>query len=185
MADVPVRRQRSQEQGVTRRGEHPGYGGSWPWDMFSAGPWSLMRRFNDEMDRFFGGRETGEMTMWSPNIDVRERDNSVVVSADLPGINKDDVKVEVTEEGLCIRGERKREHEEKGEGFYRSERSYGSFNRLIPLPEGANIEQAKANFKDGVLEVTVPIPESARRRREIPIEAGAAAPKTRTSGGGT
>ncbi|HLK48530.1 MAG TPA: Hsp20/alpha crystallin family protein [Bryobacteraceae bacterium] len=139
-----------------------------------------MRRFTDEMDRWFNeGREGGEMSMWSPSIDVRERDNSVVVSADLPGINKDEVKVEATDQGLCIRGERKQEQEEKREGYYRSERSYGSFCRVVPLPEGANLDQARAQFKDGVLEVTVPVPEGARKRREIPIEG---APKTRTAG---
>jgi HSP20 family protein len=144
-----------------------------------------MRRFTEDLDRWFGTpREAGESAMWSPNIEVREKDNNIIVSADLPGLNKDDVKVELTDEGLCIQGERKQQHEEKREGYYRSERSYGTFSRIIPLPEGANAEQAKANFKDGVLEVTIPIPEGARKRREIPIESGAGTPKTRTSGGG-
>ncbi len=182
MADVPVRKERSTERGISRRGESwPGFGLPGPWDLFSMSPWSLMRRFSDEMDRWFSGREAGETGMWSPNIEVRERDNNLVVSADLPGLNKDDVRVEVTEDGLCISGERKREHEERREGYYRSERSYGTFSRIVPLPEGANIDQAKAQFNNGVLEVTVPIPEGARRRREIPIEG---APKVRTSGGG-
>ena len=180
MAEVPVRRERSQERGLRRRGEWPESGSLAAWDPFSMSPWSMMRRFSDEMDRWFG-REGGEAGMFSPNIEVRERDNTIVVSADLPGLSKDDVKVELTDEGLVIQGERKREHEERREGYYRSERSYGTFHRIIPLPEGAATDQAKAQFKDGVLEVTVPIPESARRRREIPIEA---APKTRTSGGG-
>jgi HSP20 family protein len=180
MANVPVRRERSPEGGVSRRGEwFPGQGFFAPWES-SLSPWSFMRRFTDEMDRFFHeGREGGETAMWSPSIDVRENDNNLVVSADLPGLNKDDVKVEVSDEGLSIRGERKREHEEKREGYYRSERTYGSFYRVVPLPEGANVEQARANFKDGVLEVTVPIPQGARKRREIPIEG---APKTRTAG---
>lgn len=140
----------------------------------------MMRRFTDDMDRWFGGSPAGA-GFWSPNIDVRERDNQLIVSADLPGINKDDVKVEVTDEGVLIQGERKHESEDRQQGYYRSERSYGSFSRLIPLPEGASGDQAKAQFRDGVLEVTVPIPQSAHHRREIPIET---APKTRTSGGG-
>ena len=87
------------------------------------------------MDRWFGvGREHGERAMWSPNIDVRERDNNLIVSADLPGLAKDDVKVEVTDEGLLIEGERKHEHEERHEGYYHSERSYGMFRRVVPLP---------------------------------------------------
>lgn len=184
MAEVPVRRERSAERGMMRGREgFPRFGLTTPWDYSAMSPWSLMRRFSDEMDRWFAGsREAGESAMWSPSIDVREQDNNIMVSADLPGLTKDDVKVQVTDEGLCIQGERKREHEERHEGYYRSERSYGTFNRIIPLPEGANIDQAKAQFKDGVLEVTVPIPEGARKHREIPIEA--AGSKTRTSGGG-
>jgi HSP20 family protein len=182
MAEVPVRRERSSEPSLARGGWLPRFGHHAPWDI-SMSPAALMRRLSDEMDHWFGElREHGETAMWSPNIDVRERENNLVVSADLPGLTKDDVHVEVTNEGLAIQGERKHEHEERHQGYYHSERSYGSFRRVIPLPEGVNVEQAKAQFKDGVLEVTVPIPESARKRREIPIEA---APKTRTSGGGT
>jgi HSP20 family molecular chaperone IbpA/Arc/MetJ-type ribon-helix-helix transcriptional regulator len=87
----------------------------------------------------------------APAVEVRERDGNLVVSAELPGLNKDDVKVEVTGDGLVIQGERKREQEEERGGVHRSERSYGSFYRSIPLPEGANIEQAKAQFNNGVL----------------------------------
>ena len=78
-------------------------------------------------------------------------------------------------------GERKREHEEKQEGFYRSERSYGRFYRLIPLPEDAKLDESRAQFNNGVLEVRIPVPEAQKRRREIPIETEA---KSRTSGGG-
>jgi HSP20 family protein len=87
-------------------------------------------------------------------------------------LNKEDVKVEVTNEGLVIQGERKREREEDRGGVHRSERSYGAFYRLIPLPEGANIEQAKAKFNNGVLQVEVPVPKSQEKSRQIPIEAG-------------
>jgi HSP20 family protein len=139
-----------------------------------------MRRFTDEMDRAFEnwgltrnwGFGGGEPAFWSPAVEVFERDNNLVVHAELPGLSKDDVKVEMTDDGLVIQGERKREHEEKGEGFYRSERSYGQFYRLIPLPEGANADQATAQFENGILEVSVPVPESQRRRRTIPIGSG-------------
>jgi HSP20 family protein len=104
-----------------------------------------------------------------PAIEVTEREGNLVVRADLPGIKKEDVKIEMTPEALIIRGERKQEHEEKKEGYYRSERTYGQFHRSIPLPEGADLDKAKAEFKDGVLEVTVPVPETQARRREIPI----------------
>ena len=96
---------------------------------------------------------------------------NLVVRADLPGLNKDDVKIEVTDDGLVIRGERKNEHEERGEGFYRGERSYGQFYRLIPLPDDIDTDQMRADFSNGVLEITVPVPEREQRRREIPIGA--------------
>ena len=141
-------------------------------------PFTMMRRFTDEMDRMFtdvsSGRETGgrESEGWAPVVEVREQDGRLVVSADLPGLSKDEVKVEVNEEGLVIQGERKREHKEERGGYVRSERSYGSFYRAIPLPEGASVDKAKAQFNNGVLEVSVPIPESQQRRRQIPVEAG-------------
>jgi HSP20 family protein len=168
-----------------------------PREFFSASPFELMRRFSEEMDRAFEsfglsrgwGFGGGETTGWSPAVEVFERDNNLVVRADLPGLNKDDVKVEMTDSGLIIQGERKREHEEKGEGWYRSERSYGQFYRVIPLPEGANAEQAKAQFENGVLEVAVPIPESQSHRRSIPITgptetSGGAQPKAASGGSG-
>jgi HSP20 family protein len=106
------------------------------------------------------------------------RNNELVVRADLPGLNKDDVKVDVTEDSITIQGERKREQEEEREGVYRSERAYGSFYRVIPLPEGTIADQAKATFKDGVLEVTMPAPpEQVRRGRRVEITEGAAEKK--------
>ncbi len=173
--------QRERERGLMRRGEWaPGLLALNPREFFSMNPFELMRRFTDEMDRAFaGGREVREM--WAPNIEVREKDNNLVISADLPGLNKEDVKIEATDEGLVIQGERKREEEKRERGLYRSERSYGRFYRLIPLPEGAKVENAKAQFNNGVLEITVPVSEPERKRREIPIEAEQ---KTKTSGGG-
>ena len=93
----------------------------------------------------------------------------MVIRADLPGLSHEDVNIEVTPEGLVIQGERKREHEERGAWGYRSERSYGSFYRSIPLPDSAKIDEAKAEFQNGVLEVTVPTDEQRQTRRQIPI----------------
>jgi len=137
-----------------------------------------MRRFSEDMDRLFEGvgprwgTRPEEGGLWSPPIEVSEKDGQFVVCAELPGIRKEDVKVELTPLGLMITGERKRDREERREGFYRSERSYGTFSRTVPIPEEANLEQAKAQFEDGILKVSLPIPESKRQRREIPIEAG-------------
>src|SRR5687767_3559091 len=147
-----------------------------------SGLFEMMRRFSEEMDRAIGhmfenlglsqGRGLGEMMTWSPAIEVFERDNNLVVRVELPGMNKDDIKVEMTDEGLLIHGERKKEKEEEHEGWYRSERSYGEFRRLIPILEGLNTEEAKARFENGVLEITAPIPQASRRIRSVPIESG-------------
>jgi HSP20 family protein len=164
-------------------------------------PFGMMERFADEIDRVFDdfglarssftprlGRsgwwmrpsrtESGDWQAWTPNVEVFHRNNELIVRADLPGLTKDDVKVDVTEDRIMIRGERKREHEEAREGVYRSERSYGSFSRMIPLPEGTMTDQAKATFKNGVLEITMPAPsEQVTRGRRLEISEGSEAKK--------
>jgi HSP20 family protein len=145
-------------------------------------PFGLMHRFAEEMERMFEnfGTRRGvfpvvfprevEETSWAPAVEVFEKNGYWIVRAELPGLTKEHVKVEITDEMLVIEGERKHEKEEKGEHVYRSERSYGTFYRGIPLPEGVNPETARATYKDGVLEVTLvaPLtPEKHARRVEI------------------
>jgi HSP20 family protein len=162
--------------------------------LLSGSPFSFMRRFGEEMDRLFDdfgfgrgwlapsfGRDFfpagfGDFgrTGWSPQVEVFEREGQFVVRADLPGLTKDDVKVEVADGALTISGERKSEHEEKGEGFYRSERSYGSFYRQIPLPEGVNADEAQATFNNGVLEISIQAPQRQPRSRRLEITEGSA-----------
>lgn len=134
-------------------------------------PFALLREVTDLMDQAVTGDLPirGGERLWTPAVEVRQHDNSLVIDADLPGINPSEVKVEVENDMLVIQGERKREHEDHGEGWQRSERIYGAFYRAIPLPEGAKTDQAKAEFKNGVLEVVVPVSESASNRRQIPI----------------
>ena len=149
---------------------------SWP----SLSPFSMMRRFADEMDRMFGdfgfpsmerfGRTSSGMERFSLQVDVFERDNKLVLRADLPGMTKDDVTVEVTDDTVVIEGERQYEHEENEEGVYRSERSYGRFQREIPLPEGVKTENATASFKNGVLEITLDASQSSKNRRRIDVQ---------------
>ncbi len=153
-------------------------------------PFSFMRRFSEDMDRLFGdfglgrglasgfGREFGRLTdlegsMWSPQVEAFERDGKLVVRADLPGLTKDDINVDITDDAIKIRGERRQEKEEKEEGYYRSERSYGSFYREIPLPSGVRGEGANATFRDGVLEITLPAPARQPSSRRIEIGEGA------------
>jgi HSP20 family protein len=138
----------------------------------AATPFGFMRRFTEDMERLFDdfqgfrvgslfGREFFPFTRglehvnWVPKVEVLQHNGELTVRADLPGLKKDDVKVELTDQGLTLSGERKDEKEEKREGYYRSERSYGSFYRYIPLPEGVKTDSATAKFLDGVLEVTM------------------------------
>jgi HSP20 family protein len=102
-----------------------------------------------------------------------QRGNELVVRADLPGVKPDDVTVEIGDDTITISGERQQEHKQESGGVYRFERTYGSFFREIPLPEGALVDRAKASFKDGVLEVTVPAPpEQVSRGRRLEISQG-------------
>jgi HSP20 family protein len=109
---------------------------------------------------------------WVPQIDVFEREGKLVVRADLPGLGKQDVRAEIRDDALVLEGERRRELEEERGGRYRTERTYGSFRRAIPLPEGADAEHAEARFENGVLEVTIPLPQERSRARSIEIQEG-------------
>jgi HSP20 family protein len=151
-------------------------------------PFALLRQMSTEFDRFFQDaawpafrtKAIADGAKWFPEIDVFEKNNRLVTKVDLPGLKKEDVKVEVTDGHLAISGERKTEAEEKKDQFYRCEREYGSFYRAVPLPDGVKVEDAKATFADGVLEVSVPLPvkvEPAVRNVEIQ-EAPAKAAKT-------
>jgi len=143
-------------------------------------PFSLLRLMTSEFDRAFEGwpslrwphfdKLAATDMAWSPKIDVFERDNRLVARADLPGMKKEDVSVEVTDGHLALSGERRRESEEKKDNVYRTEREYGSFYRAVPLPEGVKLEDVKASFADGVLEVSIPLPtrqEAAVRKVQI------------------
>jgi HSP20 family protein len=157
-------------------------------------PFSLMQRLADDMDQLFSefgfgrglsvspwsaprvssglfGRGSAlEPAVWSPQVETFRRGDKFIVRADLPGLKKDDVKVEVEDDVLTISGERTDEHEENRDGFYRSERSYGQFYRAIPLPEAVDPDQCDASFKDGVLEVSFRAPkESERKSKQISI----------------
>ena len=146
-----------------------------------ASPFALLQRFfSDDLMNLFddiGSRgrsapasRTRTSVAWTPKIDVVQRHNELVVRADLPGMNPDDVTVEVGNSAITISGERKQEHVEESGNVYRFERTYGSFYREIPLPEGAIANHAKAKFKDGVLEITVPAPpEQVSRGRRLEI----------------
>jgi HSP20 family protein len=158
----------------------------------AGSPFAFIRRFAEEMDRLFedfgfeprqhlphllgGGyerlrHEAGlAEAEWAPRVDILERDGRLTIRAELPGLSKDDIKVEVTEDTITIQGERKQEKKEEREGYSYSECSYGRFYRAIPLPEGVDASKATAEFRNGVLEVAMPAPpspQSKARRLEI------------------
>jgi HSP20 family protein len=108
--------------------------------------------------------------VWSPAVEVFERDGQFVVRADLPGLTPENVTIETSGDSLIIQGERQSELNVEEQGVYRAERSYGRFSRIIALPEGADVEHATARFDNGVLEVSVPVPARAQGRRRIEIQ---------------
>lgn len=137
---------------------------------FGAGSWPT--------HRLFGDWESPAAGQWVPAVEVFQRDKEFVVRAELPGLEKKDIKIEVTDDALTIEGTRKEEKEEKEKGFYRSERCYGSFFRRISLPEGAEGEKARAIFKNGILEVIVPTPaRETQKSRTLEITETGEPPK--------
>lgn len=155
-------------------------------------PFALLRKMTTEFDRAFDepfwpsfrfpvfrGFTPPEGVTWLPKVDVFEKENRLVTRVDLPGVKKEDVKVEVTDGHLALSGERKFEKEEKKDNVYRTEREYGSFYRAIPLPEGVKLEDVKATFADGVLEVSVPLPARPEAKvRKVEIQEPVKAAKT-------
>jgi HSP20 family protein len=151
----------------------PAFGaGFFPTNWFETHPMSLMRKFTDEMDRFFY-RNRAETGVWAPAVELKEEPGKFRLMAELPGLKPEDVKVTVTEDAVTIEGERKYEKEEKREGFYHTERSYGRFYRSVALPKGAEPEKISAAFNNGMLEVMIPVPEVKPKSREIPVKTAA------------
>ncbi len=107
---------------------------------------------------------------WAPDIDVFERDGKLVVQAELPGMKREDIAVEVQDNTLIISGKRQEEREVREENYYCAERARGEFSRAISLPEGADANAIQATYKDGVLEVTVPMPSAEKKARPIKVE---------------
>jgi HSP20 family protein len=148
-----------------------------------SSPFALMRSLTEDMDRYFHNMGVNRWpfglmhatdrhgSTWLPPIEIEERRGKIFVRAELPGLTKDDVKVEIRDDALIIEGERKTTHEEKSDEYYRTERSYGHFVRTIALPETAKLDTANATFSNGVLEVSLDV--SAEKRaagRQLAID---------------
>lgn len=169
------------QSALTRRGQLFGT---------TSSPFHLMRRMAEDIERLFDSdfgrvgfgmtprlgsspwRHEGRLAeaLWAPQVETFRRDNNLVIRADLPGLNKDNVNIEVEDDVLMISGERSDENKDERDDYYRSERSYGRFFRALQLPEGVDADKIEATFKDGVLEVTVPTPKvQTPRNRQVKI----------------
>jgi HSP20 family protein len=178
-------RAEANQQGMTRseRGTPERYRG-----LSSSSPFTMLRRLSDEMDRIFddfftrsfGDSPRAELERWPwsgnasartfwPELELSHRDGKLIVQADLPGLKREDVKVELKENELCISGDRMSAQEHEDRGFYRSERTYGSFRRSIPLPQGAKPDTASATFENGVLRVEIEAPDENTQGRRIEV----------------
>jgi HSP20 family protein len=141
---------------------------------------SWHRDIDDLFRRFFSGeREESDqlsVTGWMPAMEVLEREGQYVIRADVPGIDPKEVEVSVLDDALTIKGERKKSHEVKEKESYYSETAYGRFERRLALPKGIDPEKITARFENGVLEVSVALPQTATGKK-VPIEIGGDQPK--------
>ena len=165
---------RSQPGGAIERPSHSR-------DLFGLGfpdflldPYSAFRGIYDEMNRMMTrsrGRaaSSGFPATWIPTIEIEQRDDKYVVSAELPGISEADVHVEVDNDVLVLQGQREQSRDQNEEGVRRTERCYGQFYRSIPLPEGVDPNQGQAKINNGMLVVTFPLSEAQVQKKQIPV----------------
>lgn len=133
------------------------------------------RLFNETFGRFLGEGEPGART-WAPAVDIFETDQNLVLKAELPGFDPKDVEVRIEDGTLYLKGERKFQSETKQQNYHRIERSYGTFSRTFTLPNSVNSDNAKAEYKDGVLTLTMPKQEEAKPKT-IKIQVTEGAPR--------
>jgi HSP20 family protein len=147
-------------------------------DWWSASPFTALRRMQEEMDRWFGrsglmGASEGGQSpgRWAPHIDMWEENDQVMVRADVPGVEPEDLELYCTDDTLIVRGESRTSDEREERGYHHRERRYGRFERVLPLPAQVDREKIQASFKNGVLEVRMPCTENSRQRMQrIPIQ---------------
>ncbi len=141
---------------------------------------AFQREMNKLFDDFFGGFELSPWApsersispAFAPHVDVSESEKEIRVSVELPGMDEKDIDVSLTRDTLTIKGEKKQDIEDKGQDYYRMERSYGAFTRSIPLPVEVDTEKVQASFKKGVLDITLPKTAKAiQETKKIPVKA--------------
>ena len=136
-------------------------------------PWREMDTYQERINRFFDwpalpsewrGDETG-MGSWKPVVDIYEDEKNIVIKAELPGVDKKDIHVDIKDRVLTLSGERSYENEVKEDNYYRRERTYGKFQRAFSLPDTLDPDKIKADFKDGVLKIDIPKPEEKKPKQ--------------------
>lgn len=135
-------------------------------------PFRELEDVNNRLNSIFGrlpvraesGQEMLAVTDWIPSVDISETDSAYLIKGEIPGVKKEDVKVTIEDGMITLRGERKQEKEDKGEKYHRIERCYGSFMRSFRLPDDAEESTVKAEFKDGMISVTLPKSEQAKNK---------------------
>jgi len=135
---------------------------TWPSDLFG-----IQREMNRMFDGFFRSNQDEDYTLssWTPAVDIAEHDDEYNVKVELPGVNKEDVKITLENNILTIRGEKKQEKETKKENYHRVERSYGSFQRSFTLPTTVKSDRIDAVYKDGILSISLPKAEEAKPKQ--------------------
>ena len=139
-------------------------------------PWGNMFTLQNRMNHFFDdasypvfkGDEELAMCNWNPVVDIYDNEDNIVIKAELPGIDKKDIVIDVKDRVLTLKGERSLDNEVKEENFYRRERAFGKFERAFTLPTDVDSGKIRADFKDGVLKIDIPKPEK-QKPKEITI----------------
>jgi len=141
---------------------------------FGWNPFRELARIEQELNKVFNElvptpktAEMAEVAVWNPRVDIYEKDNKLIIEAEIPGAKKEDVEVKIKDNAVIIRGEVKKEEEEKDKTYYRTERFYGVFERVIPLPVEVKVDEAKATFEDGILKIEIP---KVSEEKEVKIE---------------
>lgn len=131
--------------------------------------WRMQDRMSRLFDEFFAptlpNHEGLTLRNWTPSADLYEDDGNFVIKAELPGVDKKNIHVDVQDNVLILKGERTDDKEVKEDNFYRKEISYGSFERSFALPDGVDVEKIKADYNDGVIKITIPKPENKQPKK--------------------
>ncbi|MGD9589015.1 MAG: Hsp20/alpha crystallin family protein [Pyrinomonadaceae bacterium] len=152
-------------------------------NMIKFDPFRELRTLNDEMNKLFHivpAADRGEFARgsWSPNVDIFEDQDRLIVEAELPGMKREDFEISVENNVLTLKGERRFEKKTEGDNYHRVERSYGSFTRQFTLPQTITAEGATAEFENGVLRVALPKREETKARKIEITATETSAPKT-------